>query len=136
MIRVCKEFSFDAAHRLQGHSRLCQYLHGHTWKIQVMVESEDLNSEGSSRGMVIDFSELKARVQGLIETMDHSVILEDGDPLISVLLDAGQRVLTVPFRPTAENFAREIVKALGVPRVRVYETPTNYAEAFDENLKP
>lgn len=134
MIRVCKEFTFDAAHRLQGHDRACRFLHGHTWRVQVIVESAELLEEGSSRGMVVDFGDLKARAAVLFEKMDHAVILEEGDPLISVLEGAGQRLLVVPFRPTAENFAREILVALGVAAVRVYETPGNYAEAYNGDL--
>lgn len=131
MIRVSKEFTFDAAHRLQGHDRACQFLHGHTWRVQVMVDAPKVQESGSSRGMVIDFAHLKAGVHEVVAMFDHSVILEEGDPLIELLEQAGQRVVEVPYRPTAENFAMAIRKVLGVARVRVYETPNNYAEDFD-----
>lgn len=96
-----------------------------------MVEAPELRTDGSSRGMVVDFSELKEAVKHVQDMLDHAVILEEGDPLIEILGKAGQRVCEVPFRPTAENFARHIRKVLGVSRVRVYETPGSFAEDFD-----
>lgn len=131
MTRVSKEILFHAAHRLQGHERACQFLHGHTWRVQVMMESGALQEDGSSRGMVVDFGDLRAGLQAVKEMFDHSVILEKGDFLVDVLTQAGQRVVEVPYRPTAENLARAIRSLLGSARVRVYETPESYAEDFD-----
>lgn len=134
MIRVGKEFSFDAAHRLQGHDRLCQFLHGHTWRVVVSYEGSEVQESGSSRGMLLDFGDIKKEIQRLVERLDHAVILEEGDPLIAVLQTAKQRVCMVPFRPTAENFAAYFLTALDADSVRVYETPGNYAEAYHGGL--
>ena len=51
---ITKEFTFDAAHKLDWHQGKCKNLHGHTYKLQVTVVGE-LNKNG----IVIDFGDLK-----------------------------------------------------------------------------
>lgn len=54
----------DCAHFLPGHER-CGVLHGHTYKIELIVEGE---VEG---GMVIDFAHLKRALREVLNTYDH-----------------------------------------------------------------
>ena len=76
-----------------------------------------------------------ALLKDLCDNLDHSLIYESGslrEKTIEALAEEEFRMVEVPFRPTAENFARyfyEEVKNAGFPvhRVEVYETPTNYA---------
>ena len=85
--------------------------------------------------MVIDFGDLKAAVRALADAYDHALIYENGSlkfATLAALQDEGFRLIAVPFRPTAENFARafyEQLSADGVPvlRVTVFETPENCA---------
>ena len=90
---------------------------------------------GEKRGMVIDFGDLKAAVRALADFYDHALIYEAGSlktATLSALHDEQFRLIEVPYRPTAENFARafyEELSAEGLPvlRVTVYETPDNCA---------
>ena len=85
--------------------------------------------------MVIDFGDLKAAVRALADSYDHAMIYETGSlkaATLAALQDEGFNLIEVPYRPTAENFARafyEKLKADGIPvlRVTVYETPDNCA---------
>jgi len=74
MITVTKEFSFDCAHMLTGHEGPCKNLHGHTYKLQVEVTSySGVQEEGPSKGMIVDFKDLKQIVKELIvDKLDHS----------------------------------------------------------------
>jgi 6-pyruvoyltetrahydropterin/6-carboxytetrahydropterin synthase len=54
----------DCAHFLPGHAK-CGHLHGHTYKVEVVVEGEN------TRGMVIDFAELKAEARQVLSQYDH-----------------------------------------------------------------
>lgn len=54
----------DCAHSLPGHPK-CGQLHGHTYKVEVVIEGEQKG------GMVIDFSELKARTREVLQRYDH-----------------------------------------------------------------
>ena len=143
-MEVSKEFTFDCAHMLTGHDGLCKNLHGHTYKLIITLEGV-LQDRGSSKGMVMDFSHLKKVVNDLIVSrFDHAFIYDatgsatTAESSIAKVCDTwGMR--TVPFdgRVTAENMAMHFFEILSdelntqdvnVSRVRVYETPTSYAE--------
>ncbi|MEF9437774.1 MAG: 6-carboxytetrahydropterin synthase, partial [Candidatus Mariimomonas ferrooxydans] len=66
------EAQFSSAHKLRGYKGKCENLHGHNWKVQVMVSSEKLNETG----LVIDFDEFKKTVEELLSTLDHFVLNE------------------------------------------------------------
>jgi len=59
----------DCAHYLPGHSR-CGSLHGHTYKIEVVLEGEKKSE------MIMDFSELKAAVREVLKNFDHRTLNE------------------------------------------------------------
>jgi 6-pyruvoyltetrahydropterin/6-carboxytetrahydropterin synthase len=49
------EDSFAAAHNLRGYKGQCEELHGHNWKVELVVRADQLDSVG----LAIDFQELK-----------------------------------------------------------------------------
>lgn len=134
------EQSFDAAHFLKDYQGKCRNLHGHRWRVVAEVGGETLDEELQTRGMLIDFGDLKTALKRLCDELDHSLIYEQDSlkpTTVEVLLDEQFRLVEVPFRPTAENFARNFFRKLrdrGFPvhRVEVYETPTNCAAYEDE----
>jgi 6-pyruvoyltetrahydropterin/6-carboxytetrahydropterin synthase len=54
----------DCAHFLPGHEK-CGQLHGHTYKIEVIVEGEP------DGGMVVDFAELKRQTREVLQQYDQ-----------------------------------------------------------------
>lgn len=72
MYELMIEAQFSSAHQLRGYTGKCENLHGHNWKVQVMVSSEKLNETG----LVIDFHEFKKTVEELLLTLDHFVLNE------------------------------------------------------------
>ena len=54
----------DCAHLLPGHPK-CGQLHGHTYRVEVMVEGE------MKDGMVLDFADLKAQIRAVLARYDH-----------------------------------------------------------------
>ena len=127
--------AFDSAHFLAGYNGKCANLHGHHWVIEVEAGSETLQETGEKRGMVIDFGDLKKAVRALADSYDHALIYEDGTlkaATLAALQDENFRLIAVPYRPTAENFAKAFYEKLtadGLPvqSVTVYETPDNSA---------
>jgi len=102
---------FAAAHFLRGYQGPCQKLHGHTWKLDVTVQAEELNA----LGLVVDFKELKSRLQNILKPLDH-VCLND--------LPAFQSN-----NPSSENLAKYVyeefsrqVTGIRVKSVRVWES--------------
>lgn len=72
MYELMVESQFSAAHQLRGYKGKCENLHGHNWRVQVVVGSERL----SEIGLVIDFQELKKITNELLSALDHSVLNE------------------------------------------------------------
>ncbi|MCM1530043.1 MAG: 6-carboxytetrahydropterin synthase QueD [Alistipes sp.] len=127
--------SFDSAHFLHGYVGKCANIHGHRWTVEVSVSGSETEQTGEKRGMLIDFGDLKKILRSLADSFDHALIYESGSLKESTLIalnDEGFRLIEVPFRPTAENFARHFYgllseKGLSVKSVTVYETPDNCA---------
>jgi len=135
MYRLKTSAAFDSAHFLAGYKGKCANLHGHRWTIEIEAAAEELQKQGEKRGMVIDFGDLKKELRALADYYDHSLIYEAGslkETTLAALRDEQFRLIEVPYRPTAENFARAFFdslteKGLPVMRVTVYETPDNCA---------
>lgn len=71
---------FAAAHNLTQHEGGCWNLHGHNYRVEVAVTGP-LQEEGPSRGMVIDFSDIKDIYKSKIHTkLDHAYILAENKP--------------------------------------------------------
>ena len=70
MFTIFKDFTFSAAHAIRGHTRGCQNLHGHNYRVRVHVAAETLDE----LGMVMDFADLKAIVGAVLDPFDHHVI--------------------------------------------------------------
>ena len=67
---LSREFVFDAAHNLIHYHGKCERLHGHTYKLKVVLEGTP-----DAEGMIMDFGELKDIVNRLvISRLDHSYI--------------------------------------------------------------
>ena len=127
--------SFDSAHFLKGYEGKCSNIHGHRWTVEVTVAAEELEEEGQIRGMVVDFKTLKDDLNGLVDELDHSLVIEEGslkEKTKEALLEEEFRIVELPFRPTAENLAEYFFdemeeKDYQVVLVKVYETPNNCA---------
>lgn len=116
VVEVTKEFTFDSCHQLLNYQGACERLHGHTYKLQVTVKGTP-----DARGIVLDFKQLKEVVeQRIVGELDHYNL---NDKLY--------------YNTTAENMVvhfYDVVKTycdtrdLTVVAVRLWETPTSYAE--------
>jgi 6-pyruvoyltetrahydropterin/6-carboxytetrahydropterin synthase len=70
MYKVCVTTAFSAAHFLKNYKGKCEKLHGHNWKVEACVSSQDINDSG----LVIDFSELKNCLNRTVDEFDHSLV--------------------------------------------------------------
>lgn len=126
-ITVVKEFTFDAAHYLPEYDGPCRNLHGHTYRLQVGFT----DAVNSKTGMVLDFSEIKKEIGKLVHHLDHR------------LLNHAHELNGFPCEmPTAENMVVWLISWLRkssfpfadqLSFVRLYETPTSYAEWRKDN---
>lgn len=114
-IALSKTFEFESAHWLptfpDGHK--CRRLHGHSFKVDVVVEGE----VPDDRGYLLDYGDIKAAIEPIKNELDHRLLNEIAD--LS--------------NPTAELLTRWIFDRLKVSLpslsiVRVHETCTSAAE--------
>lgn len=138
MYQLTIEHSFDSAHFLAGYDGKCGNLHGHRWRVLLTVKSETLREDRQQKGMCVDFAELKKDLRTELDALDHVLIIEQGslrESTMKALQEEKFQVVEMPFRPTAENFARYFyelftLKGYPVAKVEVYETPNNSAVYF------
>lgn len=120
MYEVSVEDSFAAAHNLRNYKGKCENLHGHNYKVRVIVAGKELDSVG----LLYDFVQLKQVIQSVIRSLDHKYLNE-----------------LPPFdklNPSAENLARHIYEeaakqlpqapnGAGIASITVWETATTAA---------
>jgi 6-pyruvoyltetrahydropterin/6-carboxytetrahydropterin synthase len=141
-MRECTRlFGIDAGHRVTKHESKCAHVHGHRYSIEVTVAAPALDDVGR----VVDFGVVKGVVGSWLDAvMDHGYLAHPDDPIGGILQEAGHKVFFMPHdlgEPTAENIATVIMRAasgllyqendaLKVTKVRVWETPNCYADAY------
>ena len=129
MFTVTRLIHFCYGHRLLNYSGKCRHPHGHNGKIEITLARPKLDK----LGMVMDFEEIKKTVQKWVDAeLDHKMLLNKRDPLVAILRDLGEPVVTLPENPTAENIARMIYdyargKKLPVTAVKLWETENSFA---------
>ena len=108
------EGTFSSAHNLRGYKGRCEDLHGHNWRVEVVIKSEELDDIG----LVMDFKRLKKELNVVLDEMDHKYLNK---------LAYFRKV-----NPTSENIAKYIYKKLQVKipllsSVIVWENSTSCA---------
>jgi 6-pyruvoyltetrahydropterin/6-carboxytetrahydropterin synthase len=145
--RICKTFEIENGHMLSKHPGKCRFPHGHSRKVEIVIEADELDANG----MVCDFSTIRKALSTLLEAWDHALLINTDDPQFAFFRATyGERV--IPFEktdPTSEVMARAIFEELKrrlaeaelnpatrpvfqpgvrINRVRVTETSSSWAE--------
>ena len=129
MYKVKKEIHFCYGHRLLNYDGKCAHPHGHNGKIVIELEVAKLDS----RGMVVDFGDVKDIVQKWVDQeLDHKMILKKEDTLAKTLKEMKEPYFLMDENPTAENLAKLIYqfaksKKLPIKSVTFWETVSSSA---------
>jgi len=146
---IRKLFKFENAHIVRGCStqKCSENLHGHSYKVEVLLESNYLDNGQ----MVYDFGLFKRYIKELIDSFDHSITLwsEDDSDYVSDMKKHSARWVELPVSPSAEQFSRVIYlmvervlactgmvngeKEVKLHSIIVHETETGYAQGFNED---
>ena len=145
--RICKTIEIENGHMLSKHQDKCRFPHGHSRKVEVILEADDVDDHG----MVCDFKIVKDAVGEFLETFDHAMCMNTQDPMFDTMRQAyGDRVIAfADTEPTTEVLAKTFFDAfrdklveygnqpasryilrgsVRLKRVRVWETSSSWAE--------
>ena len=145
-MQITRRLEFDAGHRIPQHKSQCRHLHGHRYALEVTLSGEVIQTEGTSeQGMVMDFTDVKnIALEKIANVWDHAFLVYRGDVQVLDFLNSipGHKTVVMDAVPTAENLALTAFKILDaayidvygnqlrLERVRLYETPNNWADAL------
>lgn len=132
---------------LTHHPDKCRFPHGHSRKVEIVLEADELDAHG----MVCDFKIVKEAMGEFLETFDHALCVNTQDPMFETLKSTyGDMVIAFPdTEPTTEVLAKTFFDEIGrqfaayarqtearyqlrstvrLLRVRVWETSSSWAE--------
>jgi 6-pyruvoyltetrahydropterin/6-carboxytetrahydropterin synthase len=145
--RICKSLEIENGHMLSKHPDACRFPHGHSRRIEFVLEADALDD----RGMVCDFKIIKQAVGDYLDTFDHAMCMNTSDPMYETMKQTyGERILGFEdTEPTTEvlaktifdtclqalaDYAREqntrypLAPGVRLVSVRVWETSSSWAE--------
>ena len=143
---IRKLFKFENTHIVRGCStkRCSQNIHGHSYEIEVLLESDFLDNGH----MVYDFGLIGLDIKDIIDSFDHGVAIWslDDKEYIKQMKKFSKRWVVLPVSPSAEQLSRVLFllvdtilqitkmqngeKNVTLQSIIVHETKTGYAQAF------
>jgi 6-pyruvoyltetrahydropterin/6-carboxytetrahydropterin synthase len=145
--RICKTVEIENGHMLTKHPDRCKFPHGHSRRVEFVVEADELDQND----MVCDFKIVKEATEGLLDQYDHAMCINTDDPKYADFKSSyGERIIGfTKTDPTTEVIAKTIHDhfmarlqeyaaklnpryplrpSLRVISVRVWETSSSWAE--------
>ena len=148
VIRLTKEFSFEAAHALDGYDGPCREIHGHSYRLFVTVKGCPAEDDTNPKcGMVMDFGVLKGIVnEEVVSRFDHALVLREtpeNHAALEAMRGTYTKIIVTPYQPTCENMVEDFARAIAAElpagvelfSVKLHETATSFAEWYaSDNL--
>jgi 6-pyruvoyltetrahydropterin/6-carboxytetrahydropterin synthase len=144
-MRITRRLEFDAGHRIPNHASRCRHLHGHRYALEITLDGDVIAAAGDpQQAMLMDFSDIKAIARAaLVDSWDHAFLAWREDRIVLDFLATipGHRTIVLDQPPTAEHLAQTAFNSLEhlysdrfgnrlhLQRVRLYETPSCWADA-------
>jgi 6-pyruvoyltetrahydropterin/6-carboxytetrahydropterin synthase len=148
--RICKSFEIESGHMLTKHPDKCAFPHGHTRKVEFVLETDELDHNE----MVCDFKIIRQTMRDFLEALDHSMCINTDDPRYAAFKSFyGDRVIGFEAKdPTTEAMAKMIFEyfkeklaqyartptlhyplrdGLRIVKVRLWETSSSWAEYWE-----
>ncbi|WP_422660091.1 6-carboxytetrahydropterin synthase QueD [Paenibacillus sp. EC2-1] len=126
-VLVSKEFTFDAAHHLHAYEGKCKNLHGHTYKVVFGISGKP-----DEVGITVDFGQIKEIWKSEIEPfLDHRYLNETLPPMNTT----AENMVVWLYEQMEHALSQQeafIQQETRTEFVRLFETPTSYAEVRRE----
>lgn len=147
---ITKIVEWDMGHRIPNHHSQCRNLHGHRYRMEVVISGEIIETPNdSSSGMLIDFSDLKTILETqIVIPCDHAFMMSDSDDIMINFFkeNSALKHFVVPFPPTAEEISKwcatkiaKQIKSVYQGRIKlesvtIWETPTSKACCYAKEI--
>ena len=115
MFEVAVEQSFASAHALRNYKGRCENVHGHNWKVRVVIEGEKLDATG----MLVDFLDVKNFMGEILDRIDHQFLNEI--PPFDVVNPSAENIAEYFYQQMTGRLAETPVP-VRIREVRIWET--------------
>lgn len=113
MFEVSVEQTFASAHALRNYKGKCENIHGHNWKVEVVIEGQKLDETG----LLVDFIDVKRLMAEVIERLDHQHLNEI--PPFDIVNPSAENIAEYFYRRMADGLSTAPVR---VQSVKIWET--------------
>jgi 6-pyruvoyltetrahydropterin/6-carboxytetrahydropterin synthase len=114
MFKLKVQDYFSSAHYLKDYKGPCEKIHGHNWKVELIVEGSELNSSD----ILIDFAILKKILKEVLSELDHKLLNEI--PYFENINPSSERLAEYIFKKVKEKLSS--YPNVKVKEVTVFET--------------
>lgn len=119
MYRIGVWDHFSSAHYLRNYQGKCEHIHGHNWKVEVVLEGGQLDKSG----MLLDFGILKKHLKDIMAILDHKCLNEDVE-FFKEISPSSENIARFIFQELSKRLENKDVKVF---EVRVFESENSYA---------
>jgi len=120
MFEVTVDEDFSSGHALRGYKGKCENVHGHNYKVRVILEGPQLDSIG----LLCDFTHLKRVMREIIAGVDHK-FLNDLAPF-DVINPSAENLAKYFYEETARGM-KAAAEGARIKSVTIWETDTTSA---------
>ena len=115
MFEVAVEQSFASAHALRNYKGRCENVHGHNWKVRVVIEGEKLDATG----MLVDFLDVKSLMGEILHRIDHQFLNEI--PPFDNINPSAENIAEYFYQQMTDRLSETLVP-VRVREVKIWET--------------
>ena len=115
MFEVCVEHMFASAHALRNYKGKCENIHGHNWKVQVVIEGEKLDDTG----LLVDFVDVKRLMNEISDRIDHQFLNEI--PPFDAINPSAENIAEYWYQEISRGL-KEVPVLVRVQAVKIWET--------------
>jgi len=115
MFEIAVEQGFSSAHALRNYKGRCENVHGHNWKVRVVIEGETLDQTG----MLVDFLDVKSLMGEIVERIDHQFLNEI--PPFDVINPSAENIAEYFYRQMTGRL-KDTPVPVRVSEVKIWET--------------
>jgi 6-pyruvoyltetrahydropterin/6-carboxytetrahydropterin synthase len=115
MFEVAVEQGFASAHALRNYKGRCENVHGHNWKVRVVIEGEKLDQTG----MLVDFLDVRSLLNEILDRIDHQFLNEI--PPFDVINPSAENIAEYFYQQMTGRLAETPVP-VSIREVKIWET--------------